>query len=32
MMPMENDMSHHTEYDNIYLNIYDTFFKVSEQF
>lgn len=25
MMPMENDMSHHAEYDNIYLNIYDAF-------
>lgn len=32
MMPMENDMSHHTEYDNIYLNIYDAFFLISEQF
>lgn len=27
MMPMENDMSHHTEYDNIYLNIDDAFLK-----
>lgn len=25
MMPMENDMAHHTEYDSIYLNIYDAF-------
>lgn len=27
MMPMENDMSHHAEYDNIYLNTYDAFLK-----
>lgn len=27
MMPMENDTSHHAEYDNIYLNIYDAFLK-----
>lgn len=29
MMPMENDMSHHAEYDNIYLNIYDAFLNLS---
>lgn len=28
MMPTENDMSHHAEYDNIYLNIYDAFLKL----
>lgn len=29
MMPMENDMSHHAEYDNIYLSIYDAFLNLS---